>query len=345
LTVRNVFGGESRIGFKNCEQGREKFQGTSLDAVWFDEEPPRDVYEECRMRVLDRKGDVYGTMTPLKGLTWVYDLIYLNSGNDPEIWCAQMEWADNPYLDAAEIAALTASMGAEELDGRRYGKFTAHGGQVYPEFDPCVHVIDPFAVPPEWYDNISIDPGLRNPLSAHWYAVDYDGNVYVVAEHYEAGRDVAYHAARIKEICARLSWHTDRAGRPSALIDSAASARTLAGSKSVCELFFEHGIAVNPRVDKDLFSGIQRVKGFLRDGGGKPRLFIFRSCTNLIREIKGYFWGNDDVPKKKDDHALDELRYYLASRPAAHEQRTEKSEITRDKEKLIRANGRKRREL
>ena len=32
----------------------------------------------------------------------------------------------------------------------------------------------------EWYDNISIDPGLNNPLSAHWYAVDYDNNIYVI---------------------------------------------------------------------------------------------------------------------------------------------------------------------
>jgi hypothetical protein len=51
IAVRNVFGGISRIGFRTCEQGREKFQGASLDAVWFDEEPPRDVYRECRMQI------------------------------------------------------------------------------------------------------------------------------------------------------------------------------------------------------------------------------------------------------------------------------------------------------
>ena len=32
------------MGFKSCDQGREKFQGSSLDFVWFDEEPPRDIY-------------------------------------------------------------------------------------------------------------------------------------------------------------------------------------------------------------------------------------------------------------------------------------------------------------
>ena len=33
----------------------------------------------------------------------------------------------------------------------------------------------------------------------------------------------------------------------------------------------------------------------------------------MIREIKGYFWGDDDIPIKKDDHSLDELRYYIMS--------------------------------
>lgn len=97
IRVKNVFGGISVIGFKSCDQGREKFQGTSLDYVWFDEEPPKDIYEECRMRVFDRKGDIFGTMTPLKGLTFVYEEIFLNRRGDKEVWYEFMEWADNPY--------------------------------------------------------------------------------------------------------------------------------------------------------------------------------------------------------------------------------------------------------
>ena len=177
ILVRNVFGGLSKIGFKSCDQGREKFQGSSLDFVWFDEEPPYDIYQECRMRILDRCGIIFGTMTPLKGLTWVYNKIYLNENSDDEVWYTQMEWADNPYLNKAEIEALASTLSEEELDSRRYGKFIDSGGMVYGEFDENVHVIDPFPVPPEWYDNISIDPGLNNPLSAHWYASDFDGNV------------------------------------------------------------------------------------------------------------------------------------------------------------------------
>ena len=185
IRVKNVFGKTSVIGFKSCDQGREKFQGSSLDYVWFDEEPPKDVYDECKMRVLDKSGDIFGTMTPLKGLTFVYDEIYLNERNSKDVWYEFMEWADNPFLDPKEVNALTESLSVDVLESRRYGRFTDGAGLVYPEFDENVHVIDPFPVPKEWQDAISIDPGLNNPLSAHWYAVDYDGTVYVIAEHYE----------------------------------------------------------------------------------------------------------------------------------------------------------------
>ena len=337
IAVKNIFGSISRICFKSCEMGREKLQGASLDYVWFDEEPPEDVYDECYMRVIDKKGEVFGTMTPLKGLTYIYERIYLSS--DEDVWYTFMEWADNPYLDKKEVDRLTATMSKEMLERRRYGRFTDDCGQVYPEF--CEeNVIEPFDVPLQWQDKLSIDPGLNNPLSCHWYAVDGDGNVFVVAEHYEAGKDVAYHAAKIKEISAALNWHTDSFGRIDSLIDSAANQKTLAATNSVTELFCDKGISVNPKVNKDLYSGINVVKEYLSGVSGK-RLYIFKSCVNLIRELKSYRWGENDVPVKRDDHCLDELRYYLMSRPESNTPALPKSEIEVDKERLIRRLNRK----
>ena len=312
IIVRNVFGGLSKIGFKSADQGREKFQGASLDFVWFDEEPPFDVYEECKMRVLDKKGDLFGTMTPLKGLTWVYDEIYLNKYGNSEVYYIQMEWGDNPFLDKEEIELLTRSMSSETLDSRRYGNFQTNGGLVYPEFEQSIHVIEPFDVPFEWQDKISIDPGLRNPLSAHFYCEDFDGNIYVVAEHYESDKDVSYHAEQILAIADKLSWHRGRNGYLEVLMDSAAGQRTLASQKSVAELFYEQGIIADCRVNKDMFSGINRVKSVF--ASRPPKIFIFSTCVNMIREIKGYFWGDADLPIKKDDHAMDELRYYIISK-------------------------------
>ena len=130
----------------------------------------------------------------------------------------------------------------------------------------------------------------------------------------EKQKPVDYHAQKIKEISKRLNWPTKN-GKIEAIIDSAANQRTLASEKSVSELFYDCGILVNPYVNKDLFSGINRVKSYFKNANNERKLFIFKTCVNLIREIKGYFWGNADVPIKKDDHALDELRYYIMSRP------------------------------
>lgn len=336
IKVKNELGGYSTIGFKSCDQGREKFQGASLDFVWFDEEPPKDVYDECKMRLIDKRGIMFGTMTPLKGLTFIHDEIYLNSLNSDEVWCEFMEWGDNPYLDKGEVDALTASLPKEVLESRRYGKFRAESGQVYGEFDENVHVVEPFDIPLDWQDKLSIDPGLNNPLSCHFYAVDYDGNVYVVAEHYEQGETVERHAQKIKKLADELGWHRRYDGRLDALIDSAANQKTLASSRSVTELFFEHGVACNPKVNKDKFAGIARVKEYF----AANKIRIFPCCKNLVRELKGYRWGEGDVPIKRDDHALDELRYYIMSAPKLKEKPAVKSLVQADKERLIRKNNR-----
>ena len=335
ILVKNVFGTVSKIGFKSCDQGREKFQGTSLDYVWFDEEPPYDIYSECRMRVLDKNGDIFATMTPLKGMTFVYDEIYLNKFNDPNIWCEFMQWDDNPYISEEAKNAMKLSMSAEELKSRQFGEFLDVGGRVYPEFDENVNVIEPFPIPFDWQDKLSIDPGLKNPLSCHWYAVDYDGNVYVVAEHYESEKDITYHSQKIHEISDQLGWHRASNGMINALIDSAANQTTLASSKSVADLFYEHGILVNTNVNKDVFSGIQRVKSYLKNACGQSKLFIFNSCEHMIKEIKGYRWGKGDSPVKENDHSMDELRYYIMNRPENKRPEPEKNIIQREKERLI----------
>lgn len=337
IKIKNVFGGISTIGFKSCDQGREKFQGSSLDFVWFDEEPPKDIYDECRMRVLDKRGDIFGTMTPLKGLTFVYDEIFLNKNNSTDVWCEFIEWADNPFLSKKEIKYLTETMSERELEARRYGRFIDESGPVYPEFDENVHVIKPFTVPTEWQDALSIDPGLKNPLSCHWYAVDYDDNVYVIAEHFCSGLSVEEHSKIIKRISENIGWVAGFGGKISAYIDSAANQRTLAYSKSVAELFYENGINVNTNVNKDLFTGINRVKSYFKNN----KIFIFENCVNLIRELKSYRWGNEDAPIKSDDHALDELRYYIMTRPHNAKPKIELTAVQKDKQKLIRTLKRK----
>ena len=168
------------------------------------------------------------------------------------------------------------------------------------------------------------------PLSAHWYACDHDGNVYVVAEHYRRGWNIVQHMREIERISCELDWKRDIRGHLSAIMDAAADQHTLQSERSVAEVFREAGLNVNTNVNKVKWAGIQMVKRYLelqphwdekRWPQGKPRLFIFSCCTAMIKEIKAYRWkeNNDETgreePIKKNDHAMDDLRYYIMSRP------------------------------
>lgn len=66
--------GESVLAFKSYEKGCEKWQGETLDGVWFDEEPPLDIYSEGKTRCVARRGIVIVTFTPLLGMTEVVKL-------------------------------------------------------------------------------------------------------------------------------------------------------------------------------------------------------------------------------------------------------------------------------
>lgn len=71
VTVRHVSGYLSTLLFKAYEQGREKWQGDTLDGVWFDEEPPMSIYTEGLTRTNATEGFVMVTFTPLLGMSEV----------------------------------------------------------------------------------------------------------------------------------------------------------------------------------------------------------------------------------------------------------------------------------
>lgn len=75
----DVQAGESLLYFKSYEKGREKWQGPTIDVVWFDEEPPLDIYTEGLTRTNrgQRSQFVYITATPLLGMSEVVSLYLL----------------------------------------------------------------------------------------------------------------------------------------------------------------------------------------------------------------------------------------------------------------------------
>lgn len=69
VLVKHKNGSHSTLGFKSYDQGRTKWQADTLDVVWFDEEPPADIYTEGLTRTNATGGMVYLTFTPLMGMS------------------------------------------------------------------------------------------------------------------------------------------------------------------------------------------------------------------------------------------------------------------------------------
>ncbi|MER8523992.1 terminase family protein [Mesorhizobium sp. M0644] len=74
----DVQAGESVLSFKSYEKGREKWQGETLHGVWFDEEPPLDIYSEGLTRTNATGGITIVTFTPLLGMSDVV-LLFLSA--------------------------------------------------------------------------------------------------------------------------------------------------------------------------------------------------------------------------------------------------------------------------
>lgn len=169
-----------KIKFMSYEQGREKFQGTGKRLIWFDEEPPKDIWDEALARVeAGQQLDVILTMTPIKGMTWVYDNLYCNT-SDPDLFVSQASWSDNPFLTEEQITGLTRRYSVEALKVRRDGKFMRRVGLVCAWFQRDVHIRHYDGLDRSWTWYEALDGGWSDPTAWLLIGVDNDNNVHIV---------------------------------------------------------------------------------------------------------------------------------------------------------------------
>lgn len=69
VVVNHVRGWENVLTFKSYEEGRESFEAEGIDFIWLDEEPPKAIYNESKMRLLTTGGCILSTFTPVSGMT------------------------------------------------------------------------------------------------------------------------------------------------------------------------------------------------------------------------------------------------------------------------------------
>lgn len=288
---------------KSNDQGRRSYQGDSWRFAWLDEEHDAPIYDEIQMRLLDQGGTTLMSMTPLKGFTWVKDRFLDKPDLDDRVHYLHMQ--DNPHLPPEEVKKAIRRMSSHQRDARTRGLFVALEGLVYPEWQPHLHVVDPFAIPGHWPRYRGIDFGVRAPFCCLWFALDpKDDTLYLYREHYEAERTTEEHAGIITELekqDGRLPEWT------------AADPADLNAIRTLQRKGMEN--IRHPGWMKNIKEGINDVKDRLRpDAEGNVHFKVFRGCTNFIREMHGLIWSKTDKEepdKACPDHALDAARYAI----------------------------------
>jgi phage terminase large subunit-like protein len=101
----DVQAGRSALNFKSFDQGRTKWQADTLNFVWFDEEPPLDVYSEGLTRTSATGGMVFGTFTPLLGMSEVVRRFLME--RSPDRVCIQMTIDDALHFTPEQRAIVT----------------------------------------------------------------------------------------------------------------------------------------------------------------------------------------------------------------------------------------------
>ena len=192
----------SELEIMSYEQELEKFAGVPRHFTHFDEEPPKDIFQECKARLVDYNGRWWMTMTPVEGMTWTFDEIYEPSveGANPLIDVIQVHILENPHISQEAVASLLEGFSEDQQDIRGTGKYIAIGGLVFKHFDPERHVIPFDQIPPAtWEHVVSLDAGYNNPTAVLWHAISPEGIVVTYDEIYVRENTVQQIAERILE--------------------------------------------------------------------------------------------------------------------------------------------------
>lgn len=199
----DVQAGESIIAFKSYEKGREKWQGPTVDGVWFDEEPPQDIYAEGLTRTNNGQRGQFTqlTFTPLLGMSEVVMRFLLPDGTDigaKSRNVTNMTIWDVEHYTQEEKERIVASYPAHEREARSKGIPTLGSGRIFPVEEDSIKV-PAFAVPAHWPRINGVDFGWDHPAAGVQLAWDRDSDcLYVTNIHRQREAVPAIHAMAIK---------------------------------------------------------------------------------------------------------------------------------------------------
>lgn len=304
VTVRHVSGRVSTLLFKAYEQGRGKWQANTVDYVWFDEEPPEDVYLEGITRTNATGGSVTVTFTPLNGMSAVVQR-YILPGEDKGAVSRNvttMTIDDAEHYSPEERQAIIDSYPAHEREARTKGVPTLGSGRIFPVSEESIRV-DPFDIPKHWVQIGGLDFGWDHPFAATGCAWDRDADVFYVTKAYrEREATPIIHAASLKPWGAWLPWSWPHDG----LQHDKGSGEQLAAQ------YRAQGLNLLPEraTFDDGTNGVEAGLSDMLQRMQTGRWKVFSTCPQWFEEFRLYHRKDGKVVKEMDD-LISASRYAL----------------------------------
>ena len=277
-------------------------QGMTLAGVLFDEAAlmPRSFVEQASARCSVEGSRLWFSCNPEGPNHWFYRE-WVCRAEEKRVLYLHFTMADNPSL-SARVRARYESM-YSGIFYRRFvlGEWTAAEGRIYDFYAPGEYAQEAPAEPWERL-RVSVDYGTVNPTSMGLWALK-DGVWYRVDEYYYDSRTEGRQKTD-EEYVDALEELTRGRRIERVIVDPSAA--------SFIETLRRRGFRVM-RANNAVADGLRVTADLLK----KRRLVICRSCKDCLREMESYEWVNDgsghDVPRKENDHAMDEMRYFAMS--------------------------------
>lgn len=306
VVVRHVTGSKSRLKFKTYDQGRLRWQAATLDWVWFDEEPPADVYDEGKTRTNATKGIVWTTFTPLLGMSEVVQRFMRN--DNPDLGYVRMTLYEVGHVGEAERERIINSYPEHERDARVLGLPKLGEGQVFP-IPRAMITCEPFAIPRHWARIAGIDIGWDHPTAAVELAWDREADcVYVTKTYKQAKQTIAIHAGALSPWGKKLPWAWPH--------DAASHER--GSGEQVAQLYRDYGLNMlgehaqfPDKRGNSTEAGVMEILDRMQTG----RFRVFSNLGGWFDEFDIYHRKDGKIVKQNDDlmsatrHAMMMLRF------------------------------------
>lgn len=288
-----IFGGKD-------EGSASLIQGMTLAGALFDEVAlmPRSFVEQALARCSVEGSRFWFNCNPEYPSHWFYRE-WIKKADKRRALYLHFTMRDNPSLSQRTIARYERMYSGAFYDRFVLGKWVAVSGAVYPFMKDSSFVKVPCG-PFEDYV-VSVDYGTVNPASFGLWGLKNDV-WYRIGESYFDSRREGFQKTDEEHYQTLLDLIGDRRIRTVVIDPSAAS---------FIELIRRRGeLSVTP-ADNDVLNGIRKTVGALKSG----RVKICENCVDSIREFSLYRWDErgEDRPIKENDHAMDDIRYFVSS--------------------------------